>query len=69
MLGFVNPPIFTTYVEEMKLRARHKVKLLKEKSIQISDEAEKLFKPIDEDETNYLYRQLIRKREVGRYYR
>lgn len=56
----VNKPIFDQYVDELRMKARLKRKLLKEKEIIISEEAEQLLAHIDDDETGYLYSNIKR---------
>ena len=52
--------IFGQYMEMLKVKARQRVTLLKEKNIAISEEAKKLLEAIDEEDTGHLFRKLTR---------
>ena len=45
---------------QLRIKARAKVKLLKERELVICDEAEKLLEGIEDGETDHLYRRIIR---------
>jgi len=47
-------------METLKFAARKKVKLLKEKTLAISKEANDLLKNISDDDTDYLYSNINR---------
>ena len=59
----VNPEYFDSHLQELKIRARRKVKLLKEKELTISNEAEQLLKNLDDDTTDHLYSKITRSRK------
>ena len=56
----VQPETFKTHVAELNRAARRKVRLLKEKELGISDEAERLLASLKDEDVLYLHRQLIR---------
>ena len=63
-MKIVNASMYKEYLEELRLKARRKVKLLQDKEVTISDEAQRLIDGIDQDETDYLFSKVIRTREA-----
>ena len=67
MLRVVNKTLFDQYLEELRFKSRQKVKLLREKDVIISEEAQKLLDDIGDDDTDFLYRRLTRQAEVAKH--
>lgn len=60
----MNPVLFEQYLTELKMKARQKVRVLREQDVVISDEAQQILASIEEVDTSFLFRRLSRQGEV-----
>jgi hypothetical protein len=65
-LKIVNPRVFKQHMQELRITARNKLKLLKERDLVISAEAAQLLSELEEEETDHLYSKLKRKGKRGK---
>lgn len=63
MLKVVAPRIFQDFLAELNIRGRRTVTLLAEREVELTEEAREFLEAVDEDETIFLHRRLIRPTE------
>ena len=56
---------FQKSIKELNIASRRKIKLLKDRELEVTEEAEKIIRNFDEGESNFLFSILNRQRVQG----